>query len=186
MKEGRGASRSTGNPDFTASMSVMCRPSLVENCVNLSQQDWRLRFWETWRFWLLQGDDESVCRCPQQEVHEMVKAPSGEASCGEELHRYKNKRHLHGFCLLVRSSSLVVWWVIIKHVLAVKRFVRKGVPNEHRARIWMAASGAQEQLESKPGYYQSLLDMEHDTKLKETIHTGAPKLSQHTACSFNA
>lgn len=68
----------------------------------------------------------------------------------------------------------------------MKRFVRKGVPNEHRARIWMAASGAQEQLESKPGYYQSLLDMEHDTKLKETIHTGAPKLSQHTACSFNA
>lgn len=36
----------------------------------------------------------------------------------------------------------------------------------------MAASGAQEQLESNPGYYQSLLAMEHDAKLKETIHTG--------------
>ncbi|KAK5621793.1 Growth hormone-regulated TBC protein 1-A [Crenichthys baileyi] len=55
--------------------------------------------------------------------------------------------------------------------LTVKRYVRKGVPNEHRARIWMAASGAQEQMESKPGYYQSLLAMEHDAKLKETIHT---------------
>uniref|UniRef100_A0A3P8SDY1 Growth hormone-regulated TBC protein 1 n=1 Tax=Amphiprion percula TaxID=161767 RepID=A0A3P8SDY1_AMPPE len=55
--------------------------------------------------------------------------------------------------------------------LTVKRYVRKGVPNEHRARIWMAASGAQEQLERKPGYYQSLLAMEHDGKLKETIHT---------------
>ncbi|KAF7215594.1 growth hormone-regulated TBC protein 1-A [Nothobranchius furzeri] len=55
--------------------------------------------------------------------------------------------------------------------LTVKRYVRKGVPNEHRARIWMAASGAQEQLESKPGYYQSLLEMEHDAKLKETIQT---------------
>lgn len=54
----------------------------------------------------------------------------------------------------------------------VKRYVRKGVPNEHRARIWMAASGAQQQMESKPGYYQSLLEMEHDAKLKETIHTG--------------
>lgn len=37
----------------------------------------------------------------------------------------------------------------------------------------MAASGAQERLESKPGHYQSLLAMEHDTKLKETIRTGA-------------
>lgn len=63
--------------------------------------------------------------------------------------------------------------VILKSALEVKRYVRKGVPNEHRARIWMAASGAQERLESNPGYYQSLLAMEHDTKLKETIHTGA-------------
>ncbi|KAK1902450.1 Growth hormone-regulated TBC protein 1-A [Dissostichus eleginoides] len=55
--------------------------------------------------------------------------------------------------------------------LTVKRYVRKGVPNEHRARIWMAASGAQERLERNPGYYQALLSMEHDSKLKETIHT---------------
>ncbi|XP_051260910.1 growth hormone-regulated TBC protein 1b isoform X1 [Dicentrarchus labrax] len=60
--------------------------------------------------------------------------------------------------------------VTIKCVLEVKRYVRKGVPNEHRARIWMAASGAQERLESNPAYYQSLLAMEHDAKLKETIH----------------
>lgn len=62
--------------------------------------------------------------------------------------------------------------VIMKSVSEVKRYVRKGVPNEHRARIWMAASGAQERLEGNPGYYHSLLTMEHDTKLKETIHTG--------------
>ncbi|XP_029980785.1 growth hormone-regulated TBC protein 1-A-like isoform X1 [Sphaeramia orbicularis] len=55
--------------------------------------------------------------------------------------------------------------------MTVKRFVRKGVPNEHRARIWMAASGAQERMEGNPGYYQSLLVLEHDAKLKETIHT---------------
>ncbi|XP_045909161.1 growth hormone-regulated TBC protein 1-A-like isoform X2 [Micropterus dolomieu] len=53
----------------------------------------------------------------------------------------------------------------------MKRFVRKGVPNEHRTRIWMAASGAKERLESNPGYYQSLQAMEHDSKMKETIHT---------------
>ncbi|XP_058476980.1 growth hormone-regulated TBC protein 1-A-like isoform X2 [Solea solea] len=33
----------------------------------------------------------------------------------------------------------------------------------------MAASGAQEQLESNPQYYQSLLAIEHDPKLKDTI-----------------
>lgn len=55
----------------------------------------------------------------------------------------------------------------------MKRYVRKGVPNEHRARIWMAASGAQERLESNPGYYRSLLTVEHDAKLKETIQIGA-------------
>lgn len=53
----------------------------------------------------------------------------------------------------------------------VKRYVHKGVPNEHRARIWMAASGAQDQLERNPGYYHSLLDTEHNAKLEETIRT---------------
>ncbi|GLD52009.1 growth hormone-regulated TBC protein 1-A-like protein [Lates japonicus] len=71
----------------------------------------------------------------------------------------------------VRWSKLLQEKPQVEKNLTVKRYVRKGVPNEHRARIWMAASGAQEQLESKPGYYQSLLAMEHDTKLKETIHT---------------
>lgn len=55
---------------------------------------------------------------------------------------------------------------------SVKRYVRKGVPNEHRALIWMAASGAQDQLEKNPGYYQSLLEAQHDPKLMETIKTG--------------
>ncbi|XP_067112173.1 growth hormone-regulated TBC protein 1-A-like isoform X3 [Osmerus mordax] len=53
----------------------------------------------------------------------------------------------------------------------VKRFVRKGVPKDHRARIWMASSGAQEQLEKNPGYYHSLLAAEHEAKLEETIRT---------------
>lgn len=71
----------------------------------------------------------------------------------------------------MRWSKLLQEKPCVEKNLTVKRFVRKGVPNEHRARIWMAASGAEEQLRSKPGYYQSLLAMEHDTKLKETIHT---------------
>lgn len=54
----------------------------------------------------------------------------------------------------------------------VKRYVRKGIPNEHRPLIWMAASGAQDQLDKNPGYYQSLLGTHHDPKLVETICTG--------------
>lgn len=57
---------------------------------------------------------------------------------------------------------------------SVKRYVRKGIPNEHRPLIWMAASGAQEQLDKNPGYYQSLLGASHDPKLVETICTGQP------------
>uniref|UniRef100_H2MBE0 Growth hormone regulated TBC protein 1b n=1 Tax=Oryzias latipes TaxID=8090 RepID=H2MBE0_ORYLA len=71
----------------------------------------------------------------------------------------------------MRWSRLLQQKPEVEKNLTVKRFVRKGVPSEHRAKIWMAASGAQQQMESKPGYYQSLLAMEHDTKLKETIHT---------------
>ncbi|XP_029386852.1 growth hormone-regulated TBC protein 1-A-like isoform X2 [Echeneis naucrates] len=71
----------------------------------------------------------------------------------------------------IRWSKLLQEKPHVEKNLTVKRYVRKGVPNEHRARIWMAASGAQEQLESSPGHYQSLLTMEHDAKLKETIHT---------------
>ncbi|XP_035507210.1 growth hormone-regulated TBC protein 1-A-like [Scophthalmus maximus] len=68
-----------------------------------------------------------------------------------------------------RWSKLLQEKPHIEKNLTVKRYVRKGVPNEHRAMIWMAASGAQERQESIPGYYQSLLAMEHDAKLKETI-----------------
>lgn len=54
----------------------------------------------------------------------------------------------------------------------VKRYVRKGIPNEYRALIWMAASGSQEQMERNPGYYHSLLQAQHDPGLVETIRTG--------------
>ncbi|XP_061743411.1 growth hormone-regulated TBC protein 1-A-like isoform X2 [Nerophis ophidion] len=53
----------------------------------------------------------------------------------------------------------------------LKRYIRKGVPNEHRAFIWMATSGAQNQLEKNPGYYQSLLAAQHDAKVVESIST---------------
>ncbi|RXM97272.1 DCN1-like protein 1 [Acipenser ruthenus] len=54
----------------------------------------------------------------------------------------------------------------------VKRYVRKGIPNVHRSLIWMAASGAQAQLEQNPGYYRKLLEGEQDPRLEDMIKTG--------------
>nr|XP_061827902.1 growth hormone-regulated TBC protein 1-A-like [Nerophis lumbriciformis] len=70
----------------------------------------------------------------------------------------------------MRWSKLLQEKPHVKKDWTVKRFVRKGVPSELRAKVWMSTSGAQEQLDSKPGYYRSLLDMQHDPRLTETIH----------------
>ncbi|XP_017375246.1 growth hormone-regulated TBC protein 1 isoform X3 [Cebus imitator] len=54
---------------------------------------------------------------------------------------------------------------------AVKRYVRKGVPLEHRARVWMALSGAQAQMDQNPGYYHRLLQGERNPRLEDAIRT---------------
>lgn len=102
----------------------------------------------------------------------MVQAPTRDASSGEERDRYTVLAPPAAAALYL---SGVRSWKKEVFFCEVKRFVRKGVPNEHRAKIWMAASGAQEQLENHRGYYQSLLAVEHDPKLKETIHIGEPR-----------
>ncbi|KAK2118678.1 hypothetical protein P7K49_000064 [Saguinus oedipus] len=56
--------------------------------------------------------------------------------------------------------------------LLVKRYVRKGVPLEHRARVWMALSGAQAQMDQNPGYYHRLLQGERNPRLEDAIRTG--------------
>ncbi|KAF7212276.1 growth hormone-regulated TBC protein 1-A [Nothobranchius furzeri] len=79
--------------------------------------------------------------------------------------------------LVVLTRRSIKWSKLLKRKSKVqknfklKRYVRKGIPNEHRALIWMAASGAQNQLEKNPGFYQSLLVGQHDPKLVETIRT---------------
>ncbi|KAL7983853.1 hypothetical protein Chor_000729 [Crotalus horridus] len=56
-------------------------------------------------------------------------------------------------------------------MVIVKRYIRKGIPNEHRAEIWMVVSGAQSHMDHNPGYYQKLLEGDHNSKLVETIMT---------------
>lgn len=58
------------------------------------------------------------------------------------------------------------------YCFAVKRYIRKGIPNEHRALIWMIVSGAQANMEQNPGYYHRLLEGEKNDKLVEAIKTG--------------
>lgn len=54
----------------------------------------------------------------------------------------------------------------------MKRYIRKGVPLEHRARVWMGVSGAQARMDRNPGYYQRLLQGERSASLEEAIRTG--------------
>ncbi|KAI5269235.1 Growth Hormone-Regulated Tbc Protein 1 [Manis pentadactyla] len=54
----------------------------------------------------------------------------------------------------------------------LKRYIRKGVPLAHRARVWMGVSGAQAQMDQNPGYYHRLLQGQRDEGLEEAIRTG--------------
>ncbi|MEQ2183874.1 Growth hormone-regulated TBC protein 1-A [Goodea atripinnis] len=80
---------------------------------------------------------------------------------------YESYEELMSEYLVILTRRAIKWTRLLK----VKRYVRKGIPNEHRALIWMAASGAQDRLEKNPGYYQSMLLSHHDSKLVETIRT---------------
>ncbi|XP_029939686.1 growth hormone-regulated TBC protein 1-A isoform X1 [Salarias fasciatus] len=90
---------------------------------------------------------------------------------------YDSYEELMSEYLAVLTRRAIKWSKLMKGKskvqknLKLKRYVRKGIPNEHRALIWMAASGAQDQLEKNPGYYRSLLGAQHDPKLVETICT---------------
>ncbi|XP_033841328.1 growth hormone-regulated TBC protein 1-A [Periophthalmus magnuspinnatus] len=90
---------------------------------------------------------------------------------------YSSYEELMSVYLAVLTRRSIKWSKLLKGKhrvqknVKLKRYVRKGVPNEHRALIWMTASGAQDQLDHNPGLYQSLLSTQQDDKLLETIRT---------------
>ncbi|XP_054974012.1 growth hormone-regulated TBC protein 1 [Sorex araneus] len=59
----------------------------------------------------------------------------------------------------------------LQRSLTVKRYIRKGIPLELRARVWMAVSGAQAQMDRNPGYYHQLLQGATNDSLEEAIRT---------------
>ncbi|CAJ0952631.1 unnamed protein product [Ranitomeya imitator] len=61
---------------------------------------------------------------------------------------------------------------LLYYNISVKRYIRKGVPNEHRSYVWMMVSGAQTQMDVNPGYYHRvLLEGQSNTKLVDTVVT---------------
>lgn len=59
--------------------------------------------------------------------------------------------------------------VRIKRNAKWKRFIRKGIPNEHRRLMWLATSGAQSMLVQNPGLFHSLLKRKEDDTLGQNI-----------------
>ncbi|XP_074185661.1 growth hormone-regulated TBC protein 1 isoform X4 [Rhinolophus sinicus] len=71
----------------------------------------------------------------------------------------------------IKWSKLLKGSSSVQKSMTVKRYIRKGVPLEHRARVWMGVSGAQAQMDRNPGYYHQLLQGERNDSLEEAIRT---------------
>ncbi|XP_077554061.1 growth hormone-regulated TBC protein 1-like isoform X5 [Haemaphysalis longicornis] len=54
----------------------------------------------------------------------------------------------------------------------LKRYVRKGIPREHRKQVWMSLSGAAALQHEQRGLYQSLLQLRRQPELVEAIQIG--------------
>ncbi|KAM9320779.1 growth hormone-regulated TBC protein 1 [Gastrophryne carolinensis] len=60
----------------------------------------------------------------------------------------------------------------VEKSMKVKRYVRKGIPNEHRCYVWMVVSGAQAKMENNPGYYHNVLaEGKKHVKLVDSVVT---------------
>ncbi|XP_045554341.1 growth hormone-regulated TBC protein 1-A isoform X1 [Salmo salar] len=137
---------------------------------------------------------ENRVRSPQlRSLNSTIICPPSGSSARERVHSvdpygferledfdYESYEELMSEYLAVLTRRSIRWSKLLQgpgrleKSIKVKRYVRKGVPNEHRGLIWMSASGAQEHLERNPGYYHSLLDttkQQHDPKLVDSIRT---------------
>lgn len=56
-----------------------------------------------------------------------------------------------------------------RHSAKLKRYVRKGIPREHRKQVWMSLSGAAALQREQRGLYQSLLQLRRQPELVEAI-----------------
>ncbi|XP_064455588.1 growth hormone-regulated TBC protein 1-A-like [Ornithodoros turicata] len=63
----------------------------------------------------------------------------------------------------------------IKKGWKVKRYVRKGIPKEHRKQVWMIISGAQTLRDLQPGLYRTLLQTHWQQEIVESIRIDVPR-----------
>nr|XP_022341378.1 growth hormone-regulated TBC protein 1-A-like isoform X1 [Crassostrea virginica] len=68
-----------------------------------------------------------------------------------------------------RWSHMLSSGAVIAKSRKVKRFCRKGIPNEHRKGVWMLLSGAEEKRKMQPQTYKSLIEGQKDAMIVETI-----------------
>ncbi|MXQ89693.1 hypothetical protein E5288_WYG011514 [Bos mutus] len=116
--------------------------------------------------WLLKPkdvreEDASPLSSEPPQQSELQERPGGDASAWE------NRRRGHMGCAPGGQQAPVP----DSKSGTLKRYIRKGVPLEHRARVWMGVSGAQARMDRNPGYYQRLLQGERSTSLEEAIRT---------------
>ncbi|KAL0849916.1 hypothetical protein ABMA28_011845 [Loxostege sticticalis] len=63
----------------------------------------------------------------------------------------------------------------VKRTNTVKRYVRKGIPSEHRPSVWMAISQAEKMREQHPDLYQKILDGPFEKELVDLVKTDLPR-----------
>ncbi|CAH1643266.1 unnamed protein product [Spodoptera littoralis] len=84
--------------------------------------------------------------------------------------------------LKVLASRAQKWAILlgddgksVKRTTTVKRYVRKGIPSEHRPSVWMAISQAEIMKEQSPDLYQKILDGPFEKELVDLVKTDLPR-----------
>lgn len=63
----------------------------------------------------------------------------------------------------------------VQRTNTVKRYVRKGVPSEHRPAVWMTISSAEKMKEQFPDLYHKILDAPFEKELVDLVKTDLPR-----------
>ncbi|XP_012278992.1 growth hormone-regulated TBC protein 1-A isoform X2 [Orussus abietinus] len=83
--------------------------------------------------------------------------------------------------LVVLAKRAKKWSEIIgegkslQRSITIKRYIRKGIPGEHRGMVWLAVSGGEELRNASPNLYQKLLEGPHNREISDIIKTDLPR-----------
>lgn len=94
---------------------------------------------------------------------------------------YQNYEEFMSAYLKVLATRAKKWATVLgegkslKRTETVKRYVRKGIPSEHRPAVWMCISGADRIKQQSPDLYQRLLDTPFEKELVDLVKTDLPR-----------